>query len=41
MPFVKFNVKEEIKDIKNNDPEFAEAYDLVKKESDKSKDCAI
>lgn len=34
MAFVKVNVKEEIKNIKNNDPEFAEAYDVVKKESE-------
>lgn len=34
MAFVKVNVKEEIKDIKNNDPEFAEIYDVVKKESE-------
>lgn len=34
MPFVKVNVKEEIKDMKKNDPEFAATYDVAKKEAE-------
>lgn len=34
MGFIKVNVKEEIKDIKKSDSEFAETYDSVKKEAE-------
>lgn len=34
MPFIKVNIKEEIKNIKKSDPEFAKTYDAVKKEAD-------
>ena len=34
MPFVKVNVKEEIKYIKKANPEFVKVYDAVKKESE-------
>lgn len=34
MAFKKVNIKEEIRDIKKSDPEFAETYDTVKKEAE-------